>query len=132
LASDCPLSQSYTFTMNALHAQFKDIGLYGIMIGEGRFDAAYKIDFPLLFDRDLKIADFLGATRTPEAFAVDAGGKTFYKGAVDNGAPELGQHRSVITKYYLADALTNFLQHKPVPVSQTEAVGCFIERPQPR
>ena len=66
--------------------------------------------------------------KTPEVFAVDSQGKTFYKGAIDNWAPELGQHRAVITEHYLQDALNGLLQHKDLRIKQTEAVGCFIER----
>lgn len=113
--------------MNSLQAEFKDIPIYGIVVGEP-FGNAYKLDFTVLTDADFKFADFFGATKTPEAFAVDSRGMVFYRGAIDNAAPELGRRRAVITEHYLIDALDSFLQHKPVPTPRTEAVGCFIER----
>jgi hypothetical protein len=77
---------------------------------------------------DFTLANFFGATKTPEAFAVTPAVKIFYKGAIDNWAPGLGEHRQVITEYYLRDALNAFLEGKDVKIRQTEAVGCFIER----
>jgi hypothetical protein len=133
LAPDCPLSQSYTRTLNELRAQFQtnQIEFYGVFTAEGGvedFVATYKITFPVLRDREFRLMDFFGATKTPEAFAVDAQGRTIYSGAIDNWAPELGQHRTVITEHYLQDALNDLIQERDVRVKQTQAVGCFIER----
>jgi hypothetical protein len=133
LAPDCPLSQNYTRTLNDLRPQFQSNGIefYAVFTGDAAVDefvATYKITFPVLHDRDYRLADFFGATKTPEAFAVDTQGRTFYQGAIDNWAPELGQHRTVITEHYLQDALSSFVQHREVEVKQTKAVGCFIER----
>jgi hypothetical protein len=136
LATDCPLSQSYTLTLNQLDTQFHsdDVGFYAVFSGSrvtsaavDDFVRAYKINFPSVRDSDLKLAHFFGATKTPEVFSVDPKGNVFYKGAIDNWAPELGQHRTVITEHYLSDALNNFLAHRTVQVQQTNAVGCFIE-----
>jgi hypothetical protein len=137
LAPDCPLSQSYTLTLNNLFGRFsaRSIGFYGVFSGDAsgkpeieEFVRHYAIKFPTLVDLDFRIADFLGAMKTPEAFALDPRGKVIYKGAIDNWAPALGQHREVITEHYLLDALTDFLENKTVRMKQTAAVGCFIER----
>jgi hypothetical protein len=92
------------------------------------FVHTYNVNFPVLPDRSMALADFFNATKTPEVFATNSEGKTFYRGAIDNWAPELGQHRTVITKHYLLDALNSFLDHRTVQVQETLAVGCFIER----
>jgi hypothetical protein len=137
LAPDCPLSQSYTRTLNNLYDQFssRSIGFYGVFSGHAfgkaeveEFVHHYGLKFPTPADPDFRIADFLEATKTPEVFVLDAHAKIIYKGAIDNWAPALGQHREVITEHYLVDALTALLENKPVRVKQTEAVGCFIER----
>src|SRR2546423_1861116 len=83
LAGDCPLSQSYTLTLNDMQREFNDVRFYAVVVGTP-FDSTYKIEFTSLSDRDFKIADFLAATKTPEVFAVDAQGTVFYKGAIDN------------------------------------------------
>jgi len=92
------------------------------------FVKTYDIQFPALPDPKLSLAAFFGAAKTPEVFAVDSNQQIFYKGEIDNWAPELGQHRQVITEHYLQDALNSFLEHRRVQVPQTDAVGCFIEQ----
>jgi thiol-disulfide isomerase/thioredoxin len=140
LATDCPLSQSYTLTLNNLAKEFepKRIGFYGVFSGDAisksaidEFVSTYHVSLPVTLDPQGKLADFFGATTTPEAFLTDSSGRTLYKGAIDNWAPGLGQHRTVITQHYLYDALQSVQAGKPVQVKETQAVGCFIERKSP-
>ena len=137
LAPDCPLSQSYTLTLNNLAKEFEanGIGFYGVFAGDDAstramdsFVATYHLSFPAIRDPEFKIADFFGATKTPEAFLTDSKGQTLYKGAIDNWAPELGEHRTVITQHYLYDALDSVRANKAFQVKETQATGCFIER----
>src|SRR6185369_7488488 len=133
LAPDCPLSQNYTLTLNNLRTQFQAAGIefYAVFetnAGVDDFVTTYKLTLPVIREHDFRVADFFSAMNTPEVFAVDSKGTTFYKGAIDNWAPELGQHRTVITEHYLLDALNAFTQHKDIPIKETKAVGCFIER----
>jgi peroxiredoxin len=133
LAPDCPVSQSYTRTLNELRARFLGDGieLYGVFPGAADFDdfvKTYQITFPVLGDPDFRLADHFDAMTTPEVFVVDRAGEVIYKGAIDNGAPALGVRRTVITEHYLADALGSFLRGEEIHVKDTPAVGCFIER----
>ena len=137
LAPDCPLSQNYTLTLNNLDKEFagKGLGFYGIFSGDGitkdamdTFVSTYHVGFRVVLDSGLKFADYFAATTTPEAFVTDSAGQTLYKGAIDDWAPELGAHRTVITHHYLEDAIEGVTANKPVQVRQTPAVGCFIER----
>ena len=137
LAPDCPLSQNYTLTLNNLEKEFNTNGIsfYGVFSGGAitsqamdDFAATYHLSFPVMLDADSRIGDFFGATATPEAFLTDPNGHVIYKGAIDNWAPELGQHRAVITQHYLYDALDSVRANKPVQMKETQAVGCFIER----
>ena len=132
LSPDCPLSQNYAPALNELRAQFQSSGIefYGVFAGKAladEFIATYKITFPVLMDSDFQLANFFGATKTPEAFLLAPQGSFIYKGAIDNRAPELGQQRAVITEHYLLDALNSLLQHQELRVKQTPSVGCFIE-----
>jgi thiol-disulfide isomerase/thioredoxin len=140
LAPDCPLSQSYTLTLNNLAKEFEanGIGFYGVFAGDDAstkamddFVATYHLGFPAIRDPEFKIADFFGATKTPEAFLADSTGHTLYKGAIDDWAPELGAHRTVITQHYLYDALDSVRANKAFQVKKTQAAGCFIERKNP-
>jgi peroxiredoxin len=138
LAPDCPLSQNYTLTLNQLHAEFQGGGIeiYGLVPGASfkkgeidEFTKKYNVAFPVSSDRDLELADFFGATKTPEAFVVTPDGKTLYKGAIDNWAVNLGEHRRIITEHYLRNVLDNVREGRAIPYSETTAIGCFIERP---
>ena len=133
LSPDCPLSQNYSPTLNQLRSQFQPNGIefYAVFPGKPVVDdfiAIYKIAFPVLMDSDFRLADFFGATKTPEAFVLDPQGNFIYKGAIDNRAPELGQQRTVITEHYLVDARNSIVQHQALRLKQTPSVGCFIER----
>ncbi len=136
LAPDCPLSQNYTLTLNNLHAQFRnDAAFYGVVAGDGfkqseidGFVKTYKVSFPVLHDRDFRLTDFFGAVKTPEVFVVNRQAETLYKGAIDNWAADLGEYRTIITSNYLRDVLNGFLRDNDVPLKETHAVGCFIER----
>jgi thiol-disulfide isomerase/thioredoxin len=139
LATDCPLSQGYTLTLNDLSKEFEGSGVRFVGVFPGTepqkgaiddFVKTYNLKFQALADPDFKLADFLHASKTPETFVLNSAAQTIYKGAIDDWAPELGLHRTVVTKHYLKDALDSMLENKPVPVKETQAVGCFIERPQ--
>jgi len=136
LAPDCPLSQSYTSTLNEIHGRFSDsnVGFYGV-VENGKYKrkeiddyiTQYRIDLPVVLDAHSELARLFGATVTPEVFVVDSEGHHVYQGAIDNRAPELGQHRTVVTEHYLLDALNGFIREGTISVSTTKPVGCFIE-----
>lgn len=137
LAPDCPLSRRYTLTLDGLRAQFEADGVrfYGLIAGyyfERKevedFVNQYRLNFTVLLDRNMELANLFGATRTPEVFVVDSHGNTLYRGAIDNWAVDFGQYRKVITENYLLDVLETIAQGRDVPVKETKAVGCFIER----
>lgn len=137
LAPDCPLSQNYTLTLNQLAEKFAPDGvrLYGVISG-GWFDEnevdgfvrTYGLDFPVLMDDEYVLANLFEAVVTPEVFTMDPDGRLLYRGAIDDWAGELGQHRTVITQHYLRDALTRILAGESPEVSHTDAIGCYLER----
>jgi hypothetical protein len=47
------------------------------------FVATYHVSFPVMLDPQAKMADYFGATNTPEAFLTDSSGHTLYEGAID-------------------------------------------------
>jgi thiol-disulfide isomerase/thioredoxin len=137
LAPDCPFSQRYISTLNILSGQFHADGVefLGVVAGQWfndtevrQFTETYRVSFPILLDRDFRLTDALGATVTPEAFALDSRGEILYRGAIDNGSTDLGQHRTIITEHYLRDALTSHLKGRNPTTRETPAAGCFIER----
>ena len=82
-----------------------------------------KFSFVVLKDKNNKIADMLGAERTPEAYFLDASNKLVYHGRIDN-------HRDVtmVQSNDLRDAIEATLAGKPVVKSEAAAFGCSIKR----
>jgi thiol-disulfide isomerase/thioredoxin len=59
--------------------------------------------------------------------AIVPGKALVYAGRIDNWAYAPGRKRTIITEHDLRNALNAYVAGKPVPVSKTKAVGCFIE-----
>lgn len=136
LSPECPLCQNYSVTIDRIQGKFNDDGIafYGIVSGEyysesdiKGFLLRYKLDLPILLDPEFKLAEYYGATTTPEVVLIGEGGEGLYQGAIDNWAISLGQKRLTITEHYLEDALSAHLQGEEINPKKTKAVGCFIE-----
>ncbi len=83
-------------------------------------------DFPYLFDDGQKIYPQYGATRTPHVFVLQKDGKqnlVRYIGAIDNDYEDAES----ATEHYVDDAVDALLAGKPVPLTETKAVGCSIK-----
>jgi hypothetical protein len=87
----------------------------------------------LLLDPNQELADAVGATLTPEAYVLDAGGTVRYHGRIDDRFVDRGQPRATgPTTHDLRDALDAVLAGRPVPTPSVGAVGCVIERADSR
>jgi peroxiredoxin len=80
-------------------------------------------EFPYVVDAGSKVAQAFGATRTPEAFLFDAGGKLVYHGTIDDNH----QNPDAVKERYLSDALEALVAGKDIAVKETKAVGCTIK-----
>ncbi|HEX8707857.1 MAG TPA: hypothetical protein VF723_06305, partial [Pyrinomonadaceae bacterium] len=85
--------------------------------------AEHSLTFTILKDQDNKLADQLGAGRTPEVFFLDASNKLVYHGRIDN-------HRNVemVQANDLRDAIDATLAGQPVTKTEASAFGCAIQR----
>ena len=79
--------------------------------------------YAYVMDGTSDVARAFGATRTPEVFLFDAGGKLVYHGVIDDNAHEPNK----VTKRYLRDALDAVLAGKAVAVTETKSLGCTIK-----
>lgn len=93
--------------MDAMKVRAKDLG----------------IAFPYAVDATSGIAKAFGASKTPEIFLFDAGGKLVYTGAVDDN----GEKPAEVKQKYLEDALASVAAGKPVANAETKALGCSIK-----
>ena len=132
VATKCPVSNAYNDRMEKLAQDYKAKGINVIGINSNNTEPAAEVKshagekhltFTILKDDGNKIADRLGATRTPEAYVIDAGGKLVYHGRIDNS-----QNTANITSNDLREALDEMLGGKPVTKTGGAAFGCTIKR----
>jgi peroxiredoxin len=133
IATQCPVSNAYNERMEKLAQEYKARGITVIGINANSTEPAAEVKdhaaknnltFPILKDNGNKVADTLGATRTPEAYFLDASNKLLYHGRIDNS-----RDASQVVSSELRDALEATLAGKPVPKSTANAFGCSIKRP---
>ena len=132
IAVQCPVSNAYNERMEKLAADYKAKGISVIGINANATEdaavvknhAAEKgLTFPILKDPGNKLADKLGATRTPEAYFIDGNNKLLYHGRIDNS-----QNAAAIESNDLRMALDSALAGKPIEKTEAKAFGCTIKR----
>ena len=132
IATKCPVSNAYNERMEKLAQDYKAKGVNVVGINANNTEPAAEVKshaaekgltFTILKDDGNKIADRLGATRTPEAYVLDANMKLVYHGRIDNSQKVEG-----ITSEDLRDALNEMLAGKPVTKTGGAAFGCTIKR----
>src|SRR3954454_16431151 len=93
IGTQCPVNNTYMPRLVELHSHFTkdDVRLVGINSNEHDTKEdiqghakQHKLTFPVLRDERQRLADQLGAQRTPEAIVVDAAGKVRYRGRIDD------------------------------------------------
>lgn len=132
ISTQCPVSNAYNDRMQKLAQDYKERGVNVIGINANASEsaddikahaAAHNLTFMILKDKGNKVADELGATNTPEAFLLDAGGKLVYRGRIDNS-----RNGQTISANDLRDAIDATIAGKPVANSFVRAFGCSIKR----
>ena len=132
LATQCPIATDYTARIVNFVKAYDEKNVQFIGINSNKqekieeilaYSQKHGFEFPVLKDRENKIADYFGARRTPEVFLLDAKRVLRYAGAIDNSPKEP-------TKHYLKDALDLVIAGKdiPKPSKKTRAIGCTIKR----
>jgi peroxiredoxin len=134
--TECPLANLYVPTLKALHEEYSGKGVQFLLINANVQDSFIEVSahaqereipFPVLKDFNHAVADQFGATRTPEAFVLDAAGVIRYHGRIDDQYA-VGIHREKPTRRELKEALDALLSGEPVATSATELSGCIIGR----
>jgi hypothetical protein len=140
--TDCPISNSYAPEIQRVCKAYASKGVSCTLAYEDvKVDAAAVrkhmgeygyTGVAATIDASRAIADRARATITPEAVVVDTKGAIRYRGRIDNFYAALGKPRQHVTERDLVDALDAVLAGKPVAKPETDALGCFIARPQGR
>jgi peroxiredoxin len=135
LSPECPICQKYTLTINQIEKAYlaQGIKFYGIVPGKNfknkvinKFAKDYGLTMPILLDPDYVLTKSVGATVTPEVMLFNPQAAVQYDGKVDNWFEDIGSRRTVITEFYLKDALNGLISGTDIKVKRTNPVGCFI------
>ena len=137
LGTECPLAKLYAVRLNELARQFEgQLTILGINSNRqdsitemAAFSRRHGLQYPMLKDVGAKLADQLGAQRTPEVFLLDRNRRICYRGRIDDQYG-VGYARNAPTRHDLQVALEELLDGKEVSMPRTEPVGCFIGRPR--
>lgn len=132
ISTQCPVVRDYNERIEKLAQDYRAKGVNVIGINSNATESVddiksqiseNKYSFVVLKDKHNKIADRLGAQRTPEVYFLDASNKLAYRGRIDN-------HRVMahVQGSDLRDAIDAVLAGKPVTKAETAAFGCSIKR----
>jgi peroxiredoxin len=136
LGTECPLVKAYAPQLQTLAKEYGDRGVAFVGINSNRQDSLeeikayarlFGIDFPILKDNENRVADALGAIRTPEVVVLDRERMVRYHGRIDDRLG-VGYARSKATSEDLRQAIEDLLAGHEVKNPRTPAPGCFIGR----
>jgi mono/diheme cytochrome c family protein len=131
-STQCPVSNIYMPRVAELARSYAERGARFFLVDPNRDDSetalrAYAkeraLQFPVVRDTGLVLADWLAATRTPEAVVVEPNGDVAYRGRVDDN-----QDRTKVVHSDLREALDAVLAGQPVARPRTLSFGCAIFR----
>lgn len=132
ISGKCPCSKAHEKHLKALAAEFAaDFRIVGVNANQNEDEAGGRehfgplaLGFPVVRDEKAKLADALGALKTPHAFVVAPDGRTvLYRGGVSDS------HKAESAgRLYLRETLLALREGKPVPEAETRVLGCYINR----
>ncbi len=136
LGTECPLVKLYGPRLAQMQQTYGGQGVQFLGVNANRQDAitdiasyarVHHIGFPILKDLNNRLADRLGAVRTPEIFVLDHEGVIRYHGRIDDQYG-VGYARKSAAQCFLQSTIEELLAGKPVSHTETGVVGCFIGR----
>lgn len=136
VGAECPLVRKYVPRLNELRARFDSPEVGWLAVASNSQDSladlagwarATQCRLTLVKDPDARLADRLGAERTPEAFVLDSAGRVHYRGRIDD---QFGQdfNRPRPNREDLTLAVESLVAGRAVELPNTPAIGCRIGR----
>ena len=134
MSPECPLCQNYTKVINDIQQHYKQqVEVYAIIPGTAydandisAFQKKYHTSFQFFIDKKMQLTKYLGASVTPQVVLLNSEIRRIYSGAIDDWAISVVKKRTAASHHYLADAIEQSLQNRPVLVAGTKAIGCSI------
>jgi peroxiredoxin len=136
LGTQCPLVKLYGPRLEELSQRYSERGVVILGVNANVHDSlaemtayarAHGVTFPILKDAGNRLADTLGAERTPEVFVLDRDRTIRYRGRIDDQYG-VGYAREEPSHTGLADAIDALLAGKEIATAVTEVEGCIIGR----
>lgn len=136
LGTECPLANLYARRVAELQQVYGPRGVAFVAVMSNRQDSIaeiaafvrrHELQFPVLKDAGNRLADLLGAERTPEAFVLDRDRMVRYWGRIDDQYG-IGHARDEAETHELRDAIEDLLAGHSPKVTMTRSVGCLIGR----
>jgi peroxiredoxin len=133
----CPIVRLAVPPLRDVRDQYQKLGVEFFLLNTNLQDTPnavkaesteFGFNFPIWMDRDQKIGEALGITRTAEVFVVDPKTwKLMYHGPIDDRLSYEKQHP--VQHHYLTDALDAMLAGKPISAAAVNSPGCLINFP---
>jgi peroxiredoxin len=130
LSKDCPCSKGNLGYINDLSKTYPNFKFIGIHSKKGTSLNAVKdylndkkVNFEILNDSNLSIANKFNALKTPHIFILNPKGEIIYTGGVSNSTfPENAK------ELFLKNALEDLKNNRPIAKNETKSLGCIISR----
>lgn len=132
IATRCPYSNAYNQRMEALHRDYAARGIRLVGINSNRTEPVEDVrqhaqdkglTFTILKDPDNRIADYFGASVTPEAYLLDTRNALRYHGRLDASSDDPSLNAQEIRA-----ALDALLNGGEIANTGKKAFGCTIKR----
>lgn len=81
-------------------------------------------NLPYVLDKNHRVADAFGASRTPHVYLFNAEDKLIYVGAIDDNANSAAD----VEEFYVEDAIEQLSAGQAITRSSTKSIGCTIKR----
>ena len=132
---ECPVSNGYIPTLNALAAEFAARGF--VFLGAyadpnadlgalQRHAEDYRLKFIAIDDRFHRLARHCGATYTPEVAVISRDGRVLYRGRIDDRVGERGAARPSAVRHDLRLVLQKLASGEPGPFPGKPGFGCLL------
>ncbi len=132
ISTQCPYSNGYNSRMEALNRDYSAKGIRVVGINSNRTESVENIrehaakngfTFTILKDTDNRIADYFGASVTPEAYLIDSGNVLRYHGRLDASHED-----SNLNSGEAREALDAVVNSGQIANTGKKAFGCTIKR----
>ena len=133
--TDCPITNRYAPELQRIASEFarRDVEFWLVYPDPAEAAAAihaqiaeYKLPGKPLRDPHHELVARSQASVSPQAAVFDNGGHLLYSGRIDDRYVDFGQSRPAAQTHDLEAAISAVLSGKPVPISRTRAIGCYL------